>query len=589
MNVHGGTGLESLHGKVSVDYNFREHCIAFPITKSYHKDTASEDTFETLSNWINDCSKEHSCVESSQSILPQRVLDVGINDTTPKKFRRLRVHESSGQSGSYAALSHCWGSSPIVTSLKSNFHIRKNHISWNELSKTFQDAVTITRKLGIPYLWIDSLCIIQDDPGDWEIQSSKMLSIYSRACLTIAADHAENGDGGCFASSFKKPLLVRQIGFPETLQRHGTASIEWDKECGLHPVHANFVRPGRFAYPLSSLSSRGWTLQERLLSRRIVHYTSWELVWECRRVVDCQCGRIASEETKTLMHDFHENLHQKAKTPELIKLWMRVVEEYSKRRLTYERDKLVAIDGLVRLFEINGLKHGFAGNWMANIREMVLWSRAGRQEVSRSTECSVPTWSWASYPDSLFFDLLWRLNDPRLKRRYPTRIFSLSVERGVSGQMLDKRLTVIGTAVTLKPAAVQDLEGRSALNEYRHFLACKRSATLCLALPDYQQEFEKIIQEGQTVTGLLWHVVLDRTRSKEDDIFHVSQYSSHILILQHDPQNINQYRRLGLAFINWSFHVDNAIPPPKIDGMKQEWGLGKDWFKNATLQKLTII
>ncbi|CAG8979236.1 hypothetical protein HYALB_00011906 [Hymenoscyphus albidus] len=260
LNVHGGTGRESLHGKVSVDssrladkLDFREHCIAFPISKPYHKHTASEDTFKKLTNWIKECSKEHSCAESSQSILPERVVDIGLDDTTPKKgtrylteysqFRRLRVNESCGQFGSYAVLGHCWGSSPIVTSVKSNFHDRKSHISWNELSKTFQDAVTITWKLGIPYLWIDSLCIIQGDPGDWEIQSSKMLSVYSCAYLTIAADHAENGDGGCFASSFCKPLLIRQIDLPETLQSHGTASTEWDDDCGLHPAHAKFMRP----------------------------------------------------------------------------------------------------------------------------------------------------------------------------------------------------------------------------------------------------------------------------------------------------------------------------------------------------------
>ncbi|CAG8979237.1 hypothetical protein HYALB_00011907 [Hymenoscyphus albidus] len=277
------------------------------------------------------------------------------------------------------------------------------------------------------------------------------------------------------------------------------------------------------------------------------------------------------------MHDFHDNLHRKAKTLELGKLWMRIIQEYSKRCLTYERDKLVAIDGLVKIFEINRLKDGFAGNWMANIREMILWY-------------SAPSWSWASYPSRVKFDLLWRFNDPRLKRRYPTRIVSLSVEKGASGQRIDRRLTVIDKTITLRPA-VPCLEGGRFMNKYRlysYYLACKRSATLCFALPDDQQEFEKIIEERQTVTGLLWDVVLDRTRLEEDNFLHASGYSSHILILQHDPQNITQYRRLGLAFINWSFHHNNKIPPPKVDGTKREWGLGKDWF-NATLQKLTIV
>jgi hypothetical protein len=178
-------------------------------------------------------------------------------------------------------LSHCWGPSPVITSKKADIQLRREHIQWKTLSKTFQDAVTITRRLSIPCLWIDSLCIIQDDLEDWKVESSKMLSIYSGAYLTIAADHAKNSEEGCFASSSSKPVRMKRIPLPDTFEIPGKAFVDWDDDEELNEDHANFAKPYRFRSPLSSLSARGWTLQERLFSRRLIHYTSWELVWGC--------------------------------------------------------------------------------------------------------------------------------------------------------------------------------------------------------------------------------------------------------------------------------------------------------------------
>ena len=91
----------------------------------------------------------------------------------------VRLYETEQELAHYTTLSHCWGKKHIVTTTKATLEQRKLEVPWLLLSRTFQDAITITRELGIRYIWIDSLCIIQDDKEDWERVSAKMAEIYS--------------------------------------------------------------------------------------------------------------------------------------------------------------------------------------------------------------------------------------------------------------------------------------------------------------------------------------------------------------------------------------------------------------------------
>lgn len=136
-------------------------------------------------------------------------------------------------------------------------------------------------------------------------------AIYSGAYLIIVADHAKSGKEGCFAPSVNKPFLMTRNTLPKHFQLRGKAYIEWNLEFDLHPYHNQFINPQRFIDPQLSLSSRAWTLQERLLSRRTIHYTSGELVWECRQDLHCQCGRILSNDT--IMQRFHSSIHSGAR------------------------------------------------------------------------------------------------------------------------------------------------------------------------------------------------------------------------------------------------------------------------------------
>ena len=98
----------------------------------------------------------------------------------------------------YLTLSHRWGLQPIITTTTTNFQSRQEGIPMESLSKTFRDAVTITRKMGVRYLWIDTLCIIKDSASDWELEAVKMGDYYRHSLSTISAASAEDGSVGCF-------------------------------------------------------------------------------------------------------------------------------------------------------------------------------------------------------------------------------------------------------------------------------------------------------------------------------------------------------------------------------------------------------
>lgn len=135
--------------------------------------------------YMDDCTKRHPiCSSNIPTVQPTRIIDVGL-DAILQNIFLTTLQDDRAQ---YVTLSHCWGdTSTILTTTKDTIEQRRRNIPFSELPRTFQDAVQITRALGLRYLWIDSLCIIQDDKDDWQFESAKMAEIYLGSCLTIAA------------------------------------------------------------------------------------------------------------------------------------------------------------------------------------------------------------------------------------------------------------------------------------------------------------------------------------------------------------------------------------------------------------------
>src|SRR5579871_1088250 len=177
--------------------------------------------------WLHRCLTEHiTCMISDEPFptLPSRVLDVD----APHSPSKLSLVESNGRHGFYVTLSHVWGQQNITRTTTAKLSERKQSILLDSLSQTFQNAITIIRKLDIRYIWIDSLCIVQDDPEDWSIEASKMGSYYSNSLFNIAAVSSHDSKVGCFMPYEPDQITPCAVaiefpasaGFPENTSGH---------------------------------------------------------------------------------------------------------------------------------------------------------------------------------------------------------------------------------------------------------------------------------------------------------------------------------------------------------------------------------
>lgn len=210
--------------------------------------------FDLIRAWLKVCNDEHKC-RPTNSFLPTRVVDVG---------KGKLYSSASDEIQNYIALSHRWGAGNEWHKhclFRSNIKDLHEKMDFTKLPKTFQDAITVTRALGIQYLWIDSLCIIQDDAEDWATEAKLMEDVFSSAYCTIAASSAG-------ADGFLRSRPSRQfVTIP-------TASNGPYYVCKMIDDFSGDVEEGE-------LNQRGWVLQERALSHRSIHFTSKQAYWEC--------------------------------------------------------------------------------------------------------------------------------------------------------------------------------------------------------------------------------------------------------------------------------------------------------------------
>jgi hypothetical protein len=258
----------------------------------------SEAYFSVVKRWFDDCGRTHSDCGDHSSLTPQlpdRVIDVALTGRIP------RLVDGSGLLSRYATLSHCWGGATPIKTLASNLEEKMAGIPLEDLPKTFREAVIMCRVLGIPYLWIDSICIIQDSPTDWQIQSSKMHSIYHNSIITLAALDAANSSQGLFLP--KRPFVdvyplpkafgdgrgQAYLGLPswnEYTHSPGPVleEIDWyHQEINNMFSGTTYVRSGL-------LESRAWAMQELRLSQRVLYFFKGEAMWRCARSIWSQNG-----------------------------------------------------------------------------------------------------------------------------------------------------------------------------------------------------------------------------------------------------------------------------------------------------------
>lgn len=346
----------------------------------------SNDCFKLIENWIQECSTKHpNCAMQVPPRLPARVIDVGLGGETPK------LYVTRNEESQYVTLSHCWGRFQTIKTTKETIEKMKSGIEWYDLSKTFQDAITVTRKLGQRYLWIDSLCIVQDDEEDWQRESAKMAQIYCNSFLTLAATRSIDGNGGCFS---ERATNCEELS--DTLD-----DPQGDHLSGIYvrcqlPSH-NLISQYGSDWSRCPLHYRAWAFQERLLANRIVLYMHDELRWECKTTTTCECGGFDTDNRQMFGQSNFKAYYEASKAgtqTTMRKSWIRIVEWFTLLQLSFESDRLPALSGVAQDLQSDKTGAYLAGLWENFLPGALLWRTVC--DAARPTEYRAPSWSWAS-------------------------------------------------------------------------------------------------------------------------------------------------------------------------------------------------
>jgi len=356
-----------------------------------------------VADWLGICRDSHpSCPRNTDVQLPSRVLYVGKADSD-----RIYLRHVSRERGSYVALSHCWGGGIDIRTTRENYERQRDGILFAELPKTFQDAVDVTRSLGLQYLWVDALCIVQDDLADWEVESGNMAAIYHNAYVVIGADMSVDSHGGFLDA--EKPCFNPEGKLIGVVENEGALVY-----ARIHKFHGN---PCPLYGGGEPLARRAWTLQEQLLASRMVHFASKEIIWECKTRVFCECmelddhSSVANEKAS-----YNESLA--SPSADRFKTWYKIVNGLMGRNITKPGDILPALSGLAKQFQDNGAGVYLAGLWLEDLPMGLLWNiRPYKPISSRVGLYRAPTWSWASLDCRNFeYDSEYRADKARLDK-----------------------------------------------------------------------------------------------------------------------------------------------------------------------------
>ncbi|KAI1398613.1 heterokaryon incompatibility protein-domain-containing protein [Hypoxylon fuscum] len=369
----------------------------------------------------NECREMSSCLSpaqggvSEQSWQPKRLIDCSFLDGQLHLIHRdsKQIHEA------FATLSYCWGIDPSFYNLtsKNEQEALNGETPLSNLPQTFRDAIRVCRKLHITYLWIDSICILQsgDDGEDWELHVREMCRIYSSCILNIAAEHTSSPSEGLFMDrhpAIFQPTVVapsseevERIMARQSLDSDTNSNITHTPDTRNQVYQLNIVNPRDLEKEIkyTKLSSRGWVMQERLLSSRTLHFTQRRIVWSCYYGNSGEGSKDNEYSGERFSSRVLDDLNPSSFEPNFARLWWheRIID-YSKRRLSFpEKDKLVAIAGIARAFNCKRGDEYLAGIFRRDLPWDLLWKVRVENcqtmtEKSHQSPDRVPSWSWAS-------------------------------------------------------------------------------------------------------------------------------------------------------------------------------------------------
>lgn len=340
--------------------------------------------------WFHSCHSTHeSCGRLgnlSSSTLPTRLLDIGQDDDT-HYILRIVCEDNVPSASSYITLSYRWGHQPRLLLLSSNLAQLRRPNPIEHLPQTFRDVITVARRFGIRYVWIDALCIIQDSASDWETEAPTMRHVYANSACSIAASACNDPEESMFRYRDPRgicPRIVQSSLFAEKPSRHYIFEKGyWDRHIHDGPLH-----------------NRGWAFQERFLAPRVLYFSKHQVLWECLSEHKCEGfpqgipAHYSDKSVNPLLEALSERGQGKM-TILVFNLWNDLIKQYSRCDLTKHSDKLFAMAGIAKLFHEVTNDEYVAGWWKSCLLESLDW-RVFEPRPRQGVDYRAPSWSWAS-------------------------------------------------------------------------------------------------------------------------------------------------------------------------------------------------
>ncbi|KAK2682209.1 Heterokaryon incompatibility [Fusarium oxysporum f. sp. vasinfectum] len=350
-----------------------------PLTrKPIVADPLSDITAATIRDWKLRCdtsqSKAHTiCSRPSPGFFPTRLIEI---------IPHVRLVDGKSLNGDteYTALSYCWGGDLKTCLRESNKDSYRTEIPWDKIPRTIQDAILTSQKLGIGFIWVDSLCIIQDSKADDKnIEIGQMTQVYTHAAFTIAARRAPDAHRGFL---HKRPLPS------------GTTTVDFCSEDGKTRQCTLTFKSAAKEEDQNVLDTQGWTLQEYLMSRRLLIIGSWTTTWSCRkeRVGNCDGWTLDREKGDP----FNYNGSWTSSENKVFKGTHRLdaiafFGTHPDSNYPKPEDHLI-------LWEWNSPMRGgayVAGLWVKDFPDTLLWENRSRALYPRPSDQG-PSWSWTA-------------------------------------------------------------------------------------------------------------------------------------------------------------------------------------------------
>lgn len=438
----------------------------------------------------------------------------------------------------------------MKTTLANVEHLQ-DHIDWQHLPITFQEAINFAHRLGYSFIWIDSLCIIQDSDSDWQNEGSRMASIYKNADLTLVATRSPDANGGCFTTSF------------EHRSRIWSFTDVGGQPCQIH----SRIPVDHWAFRSSGLPllKRGWALQERLLSTRTLDFTDHELVWECMETFTCECANIdegdSYRETKKAV--VRARLADHVSPTNINSQWKAIINSYSGKSFTYSKDIFPALQGLAKIVPTK-MGTYLAGLWGETLAASLSWHSISSGAHLRPDVWRAPTWSWASTTGQIF----WRTN--KEADTYATILNATIVPRGndATAEIVSGELRLEGCCLKAKvqygepvrkPLDFQQNTASLSVCDDEGWLsiACVQGPTHYLRW-DYGVELTGVHQVADESEVFLTKIE-DGPRDRADSVY---------LIIRRTADIANTYERIGLLGVSArkkSFQPDHRPVIERLD------------------------